>query len=49
MVDTYSVNVQLRDANGGILSQTGVNMPAPSIYVDCSGNTQSQILSLSIN
>ena len=48
-VGTYSVNVQLRDANGAILSETGVNMAAPSIYVDCSGNTQSQPLLLSIN
>ena len=48
-LDTYDVNVQLLDANGAILSQTGVNMPPPSIYVDCSGNTQSPTLLLSIN
>jgi hypothetical protein len=47
--DTYQVNVQLLDVNGNTLSQTGVNMPPPSIYVDCSGNTQTPTLSLSIN
>jgi hypothetical protein len=47
--DTYTVNVQLLDASGNPISQTGVNMPAPSIYVDCSGNTQSPTLFLSIN
>jgi hypothetical protein len=45
----YSVNVQLLDVSGNPISQTGVNMPPPSIYVDCSGNTQSPLLSLSIN
>jgi hypothetical protein len=48
-VGTYAVNVQLRDASGNILSQTGVNGSPPSIYVDCSGNTQSPTLVLSIS
>jgi hypothetical protein len=48
-VGTYNVNVQLLDAGGGILSQTGVTMPPPSIYVDCSGATQTPTLFLSIN
>jgi hypothetical protein len=47
--DNYYVSVQLLDASGNVLSQLGGDPSGPSIYVDCSGSTQTPIISLSIN
>lgn len=44
----YSAMVQLRDASGAPISQTAPG-GTPAIYVDCSGNTQTPLINLSIN
>jgi hypothetical protein len=45
----YYPDIRLEDAAGNVLSELGAAGSGPSIFVDCSGNTQTPVISLSVN
>jgi hypothetical protein len=45
----YYPDVRLVDGGGNTLSELGAAGSGPSIFVDCSGNTQTPVISLSVN